>query len=29
MMLERNIQTERGRETEDVLHDKKIQGADK
>jgi len=28
-MLERNIQTERGRETEDVLHDKKIQGADK
>jgi hypothetical protein len=29
MMLERNIQTEKGRGTEDVLHDKKIQGADK
>jgi hypothetical protein len=29
MMMERNIQTERGRETKDVLHDKKIQGVDK
>jgi hypothetical protein len=29
MMLERYVQTERGRETEDVLHDKKIQAADK
>ena len=29
MMLETNIHTDQGRGTEDVLHDKKIQVADK
>jgi hypothetical protein len=29
MILERNIQTEKGRETDDLMHDKKIQCDDK